>query len=356
MGLCLCTNLFAGTMGDVKNKWDVYVPNLAQSNEFTAGALFLRPNGSNDYAVLVYPFNPNVTAPILSPSWESKGINPDFSAGFTLNFRHVFPNSGNDVNLHWDRVHTTDRGTFPVIVGAPPADEFTGPNWEIGPNEGVVSGTNGKVTYNYDSFNAEIGKYVDFDPNLKSHIFMGISTVWLKQQMETNFYGVDPILGPFLFNITTASKFTGTGLRVGLDGEYNGFYGINPVGLLAVNILVGSQQPSTFTEATGGVSRKAGIPINSQFVSHKSYIQMVPGFDAKLGLKYAHQFVNESSMSIEAGYRASLYLDAIQNYVPSTTVPGSLGIVSGGMFLQSLIKTSETFSMDGPYAQLSVKM
>jgi len=174
--------------------------------------------------------------------------------------------------------------------------------------------------------------------------------------MDVNFYGIDPILGPFLFNIATTSKYTGTGLRVGMDGEYNGFYGINPVGLLAVNVLIGSQQPSTYTEATGGATRNAGIPINPQFISHKSYIQMVPGFDAKLGLKYSHQFINEASISLEAGYRASLYLDAIQNYVPSTTVPGSLGIVSGGVFLQSLIKTSETFSMDGPYAQASIKM
>ena len=174
--------------------------------------------------------------------------------------------------------------------------------------------------------------------------------------MGANFYGVDPILGPFLFNITTTSKYTGTGLRVGIDGEYDGVYGIKPVGLLAVNILIGSQQPSTITNATGGISRAAGIPVNTQFIAHKSYIQMLPGFDAKLGLKYTHQNSNKTLISIEAGYRASLYLDAIQNYVPSTTVPGSLGIVAGGVYLQSLIKTSETFSMDGPYAQASIKM
>jgi hypothetical protein len=40
LSLGLSANLFAGTMGDIKDKWDVYVPNLAKSNEFTAGALF----------------------------------------------------------------------------------------------------------------------------------------------------------------------------------------------------------------------------------------------------------------------------------------------------------------------------
>ena len=167
---------------DVKSgRFDIYVPDLPASNEFTAGALFLRPGGSNDYAVLTSPYNSLVADPILSPSWQREGINPDFSTGFTLNFRHVFPNSGNDINFYWAHLQTSDSATVPVVRGVPPAFQMTGPDWNIGPDSsGIYSGA-GQVENHYDVFNAEVGKYVDFDPNFTSRFFTGISGVWLQQ-------------------------------------------------------------------------------------------------------------------------------------------------------------------------------
>ena len=98
-----------------------------------------------------------------------------------------------------------------------------------------------------------------------------------------------------------------------------------------------------------------GIPVNHQSIKHKDYTQYVPAIDAKLGLKYFKQFSNEKLFSIEAGYMSSIYINAIQSYVPSTTAPGTLGLVVGATYLQSLIKTTESFSLDGPYVTLSLK-
>ncbi len=349
--------VMAGEMGAVKEeKFAVYVPNLPSSNEFTAGALFLRPGGSNDYAVLVSPFNPNVATPILSPSWQPEGINPDFSAGFLLNYRHVFSNSGSDINIYWAHLRASDNSSFPVNRNAPPAQQMTGPFWDIGPNAGPTSVASGQLKSDYDVLNVEIGKHVNFDPNLESRFFAGISGLWLQSKTIANFAGIDPILGLYHFGITTSTKYNAAGFRLGMDGEYQGWYNINAVGLLAGNIFIGSLQPSTTTEGAGSILATAGIPVNHQSISHKSFTQVVPSLDAKLGLKYSQQYANDKSFAIEAGYMASIYVNAIQNYVPSTLVPGSLGIVSGSVFLQSLIKTTESFSVDGPYITVSLKM
>ncbi|CEK09942.1 Lpg1974 family pore-forming outer membrane protein [Legionella hackeliae] len=346
----------AGAMGDVNNNFAVYVPNLPASSEFTAGAVFLRPGGSNDYAVLVSPFTPDVTTPILSPDWEPKGIDADFSPGFTLNYRYVFANSGTDFNLYWTHLHTSDDSTFPVNRNPPPEQQMTGPFWNVGPDAGPVSSAAGQLKNKYDVLNAEVGKHLNFGPNLKSRFFAGVSGLWLEQEIIANFGGTDPILGPFRFGISTKSTYNAAGMRLGMEGEYDGWHNINVVGLLAGNLFIGSQQPSTNSTGSGSVLAAAGIPVNYQSISHKSFVQVVPALDAKLGLKYSRQFANDKLFAIEGGYMASIYVNAIQNYVPSTYVPGSLGIVSGAMFLQSLVKTTDSFSVDGPYVTASLKI
>ena len=337
-------------------QFNVFVPNLVSSNEFTLGALFLRPGGSNDYAVLVSPFNPSVASPILSPSWETKGINPGFNPGFSLNFRHIFAESGNDINVYWAHLRTSDSDSFPVNRNPPPAQQFTGPIWNIGPDAGTTSGVNGELKNDYDVLNIEVAKHVNFEPTLKSRFFAGLSGIVLQQQTIANFIGTDPILGPYTFGITTDSKYRAVGFRFGAEGEYVTPYNVGIVGLLAGDLYIGSQKPNTSTTGTGSILDAAGIPVNNQSISHSSYVEVVPALEAKLGIKYSHPYSCDASFAIEAGYMASIYTNAIQNYVPSTYVPGSLGIVSGSVFLQSLLKSTHSFSLDGPYINISIKM
>lgn len=339
-----------------ENVFNVYVPNPPSSNEYSAGIFFLRPGGSNDYAVLVNPFNPNVADPILSPFWTVKGMDPDFSPGFSLSFRHNLAHSGSYINFHWAHLNTSDGATFPVNRQPPPAQQMTGPFWDIGPDAGTTSAARGRLKSQYDVLNAEVGKYVNLDPDFKMRIFTGISALWLHQNITANFSGTDPIYGFYTLGISTKSKFNSAGMRLGLDGEYQAWRGLNIVGLLAGNLYIGSEQPTTTTFGTGSILSNAGIPTNNQGIFHDSYIQLVPALDAKLGLKYSGKYAYNKSFALEAGYMASIYVNAIQNYVPSTYVPGSLGIVSGGIYLQSLLKATESFSLDGPYATFSIKI
>jgi len=333
----------------------VYVPNPCTANEFTVGALFLRPGGSNDYAVLVSPFNPNVATPILSPGWEPKGISPSFNANFLLNFRHIFSNSGTDLTLSWIHMRTSDNASFPVDRNPPPAQQMTGPFWNIGPDAGTTSSANGQVKYHYDVINGEIGKTINFDPDLQIRLFTGLSGLWIQQKLNADFSGTDPILDFYTFGIATKSKFSAAGVRLGFNTEYQWWQKIKFISSFAGNIFVGSQQPYTSTTGTGTVLTDAGIPVNHQFISHESYTQLVPALDGKLALKFSSNCYHKT-FSIEGGYMASVYVNAIQNYVPSTYVPDSLGIVTGSVFLQSLLKTTDSFSVDGPYVTFSLTL
>jgi hypothetical protein len=329
---------------------------LAATNEFAAGGVFLRPAGSNDYAALVSPFSPNVPDPILTPNWEAKGMDANFSAGFTLNFRHTFNQSGNDFNLSWIHLHARDDATFGVNLGPIPIQQMAGPFWAVGPNDGPTSGARGYLKSNYDVVSAEFGKQLHFEDSLYLRLFSGICGVWIHQNNTALFNGLDPVEGLFTFGITTKSKYNSGGIRFGLESDYHTWRGLSLVGLLAGNLLIGTQQPLTETSGTSNSLAAAGIGVNQQSVSHRSYVQMVPAVDAKLGLKYCHEYCPNKALSVEAGYMASMYVNVVQNYVPSTYVPASLGIVSGSVYLQSMMKTTESFSLDGPYITFALKM
>ena len=345
---------FAGGMGEVtKDNFGVYVPNLAPSYEISGGALFLRPTGNNDYGVVVSPFNPAVTLPIEDPSWQVEGINPDYSAGFFLDLRYVFPNSGSDVNLYWAHLRTNDNtSTPPLENGNPPFFQMSGPEWEIGPDANPIRNITSQAKFNYDVLNGEFGKYLNLDPNLRTRLFAGISGLWLQEQLTANFSGPTDNLN--FTNINT-SKFNGGGMRLGIDGQYPIYNNFNVVGLLAGDLFIGSQNPSSQFIGSSTLLAVSGIPTNFQSISHKSYIQLIPAVDAKLGLKYSYQSADNKTWSVEGGYMASIYVNAVQNYVPSTYVPGSAGINSGAIFLQGLIKTIENFTVDGPYVMVSFK-
>ncbi|WP_324602957.1 Lpg1974 family pore-forming outer membrane protein [Legionella drancourtii] len=85
------------------------------------------------------------------------------------------------------------------------------------------------------------------------------------------------------------------------------------------------------------------MPLNHQYISHRSYVQVVPALDAKPGLKYAYQAGNNATLTVEGGYMASIYVNAVQSDVPSTYVPGSAGMNTGAIFLQSLTKKSRVY-------------
>ncbi len=359
LGLFASANIFAGTMGPARANFDIYAPQLINSNELTGGAVFLRPTGNQDYAVLTNPFGPSAA----TPNWDVLNINTNFAPGFFFNLKHTFDNTSNDVNLYWLHLRTSNSTQHNANGGTDfPTWQMIGPNYNIGPYDSFFRVAAGTIKYSYDAINGDLGQHINIDPLLKTRLFAGISGIILQQQLNTVYNGVQRdtntggLSGFVNFPQTQESKFNGAGLRLGLDGESKAYFdNLSILGTFAGSLLIGTQYARTEFSGSSSSLQNAGITSNKQAIGNKSYANIVPAVDGKLGLKYAYQH-QDKTLTIEGGYMAAIYVNALVNYMPSTTVPPTGNTITGGIYLQSLVKTVDNFSFNGPYVSAALKM
>jgi hypothetical protein len=81
----------------------VFVPNLTPGFEFSAGLLILQPGANNLGYATVTTF-----LPLANPQWAVQVLDPDYQAGFCVGGRYVFPCSGNDIQINWEHLRTSD--------------------------------------------------------------------------------------------------------------------------------------------------------------------------------------------------------------------------------------------------------
>ena len=308
--------------------------------EFTAGALFLQPTGSNlDYAVLGFPL------PVNSPHWDVATVFPGYSTGFYLGGRYILRNAVNDLQLNWAHLSTNDADA--VHAGA---NQFTTPIFQSGPSVGQTinpasQNAYANVKFNYDIINLDAGQMVGYGYNTQLRFFAGLSGGQLKETFTTSF---QDNAKTFNISYTNKSQFTGVGPLFGVDTLYKLPYSIGVTGTLSASALIGSLNPSTTYAYTS--PQVSGI--NYQSIAPRNTTQLVPGLHGKLGLNHAHLFDNGSIWTIEAGYEYANYFNAIVAYNP-LTVFGD--VTTGTIALSSLGKTVSNFAVNGPFVNLSVQ-
>src|SRR5262249_27409223 len=159
----------------------VGVPNLTPGFEFSAGLLVLKPGADNLGYATVTTF-----LPIQSPQWAVQNVNPQYQCGFQVGGRYVLPNSGNDIQVNWDHLHTSDSAA--VAVGNP-ATQWISPFSQTGPSTSETSNEVGlfhlkaaqaQVDFHYDELNADLGQSLSIGPYTRLRLFGGLSCVWLQ--------------------------------------------------------------------------------------------------------------------------------------------------------------------------------
>ena len=326
----------------------IHVLDLPSSNEVSGGAFFMRPSGSPDYNVNTSPLNPDVPTPILSPDWAMQKINTNFTPGFFLNLRHVFSNKGSDVTVYWAHLRTTNNDNNVAANNT-----FDGPLYAIGPESFLVAQANGAINFSYDVVNGDVAKHIAIDSSLSTRFLAGITGIWLNQQLTQYFSGQQP--STFQMRTQTSSKFNGAGLRVGVDVDYQFKNQFSLVGFFASSLILGTQSPTTTFTGTSDLLVAAGIPVNHQSLTHPNFSQIIPAMDGKLGVRYSHDTLHGLVYSLEAGYQGVIYINAIQNYVPTNYADNSPGIDTGAIFLKSVARTVQDFTLSGPYITASIK-
>jgi hypothetical protein len=334
------------------NKWAQV--ELSPGFEFSAGLLILQPGANNLGYATVTTF-----LPLANPQWAVQVLDPDYQAGFCVGGRYVFPCSGNDIQINWEHLRTSDSTSVAV---SNPVTQWVSPFSQTGPSTSALpnmvglfhlKAAQGQVDFDYDMVNVDVGQTVNIGSNTQLRLLAGLSCVRLREQLISTFYN-DPTIDPTppvtapgdpslkSISLNNTSTYTGLGPRLGFTSTFNLSHGFSFVGQLNGAILAGWMQPAQYSFTAifqDGVNREQ--------ISSPSVSQVVYSVDAKVGVGYSYQFGNGSVLSFESGFKAALFIDPFSTYETSTNV---LTLDIGSLSTNSMRYTPSNFTLNGFYA------
>lgn len=311
--------------------------------------LFLQPNANNlQYAVYTTPL------PLPAPNWYAQTVKPAYRASFDLELDYHFANGTDQIALDWLDFRSNNNAQF----AATEPNTSVGPTYYFGPAEQFLLNTSASssVKFIVDDVNLVAKHLVTISQPIQIEPFLGVDAAYLKENTTNNYVGTDPVYGPYTHSTYIKSNFTGFGPRIGLDARYfaSSNYGINAS--MASSVLVGSLASSTdftsWTGYTGGILPRNNTPANTT-LSKQSQTEIVPKVDAKLGLFYTKPLHSGTSITAQAGYMFTAYINAINQVLPSTLVPGAWE--AGTVATINQAQQQSNLSLNGPYLTLALK-
>ena len=327
---------------------DSVIPQQTPGFALSITGLYLQPSASNlGYAVYTTPL------PLPAPNWQQKTVNPGYSGAFDLGLQYNLANGKENVKLDW--LHFASKDS--AAAGSSP-ETSVGPSYYYGPAEQFLlnTGANSTVKFNIDNANLVFGHLIDLTNNIQIEPFVGVSAAYLKENITSNYWGTDPVYGPYTHAVDSNSAFTGFGPRIGLDGSYfitNRFAITEGV---AGDLLAGNLKYSTdFTSWTAytGDSIHNSTPADTS-MANQTLHRIVPEVDAKIAMLYQIPFDKAGSvLTIEAGYKYAVYFNAINQVLPNTLVPGSWEAGSVAIVNQS--EQQSNIDLKGPFVSVSWK-
>ncbi len=308
--------------------------------------LYLEPSASNlGYAVFTTPL------PLPAPNWQQKIVNPSYSGAFDLGLQYNLLNGRENVKLDWLHFNSKDSAS----AGSTPLTSV-GPPYYYGPAEQFLlnTGANSTVKFNIDNGSLVFGHLIDLTNNIQLEPFIGFSAVHLKENITNNYWGTDPVYGPYTHAVYEESTFTGLGPRIGFDGDYFITNRFAITGGIAGDLLAGSLNYSTdFTSWTAytGDTAHNNTPANTS-MADQNLNRIVPEMDAKVAMLYKIPFNKSGSeLTIQAGYMYAVYFNAINQVLPNTLVPGSWEAGSVAIINQS--EQQSNIDLRGPFISLT---
>jgi hypothetical protein len=387
-GLTASLGAFAAMPTDAA-PFQLVVPNLKSGIDITLEGLYLQPTNSDlDYATVA---NTTASGLVVTNNTNVQTVDPDYNFGFRVGLGYTFEDSGNDVQLAWTHFNHTDSDSVTPDYGSVLSTRYgVGAPLFYAHNLSQNGGTevndvhaSSDVKTKLDSVDLDVGQYVDVGTRLRLRMFAGLRFAEVTSDMANTYSAndVDSTVGTKPPETTTTidtvlvenynSKFTGIGPRVGVDSVYHigNCFGI--VAHAAVALLVGeveSDSNGSFNSVrttTGGAPEvtvnltdlegDGSVTVIGTLDSNDSS-RVVPVLDAKLGLNYSHAFENESILTIEGGYQATQYIDAVDRLDGSasgvSTSPQAGPVPAS---VQSS-RTTSSVGFNGPYLSLNWKV
>ena len=307
---------------------DVDVVRRVPRFEISGSLIYLQPGAGNlEYGTLTTPL------PLVTPSWANQSLNPNFTPAFSIGARY---NAGasNDFELNWTHLTNTTNGSF----FASPA-QMVGPPYSIGPESAAYKDAFGTVHSAYDAINLAAGHTFCDACEFQLRAFGGVGIARIGQDLTGLFESPGGLASS---TNTTHSLFTGAGPRLGMEGQY-ALGDFRFIGELAAAALIGTEQSSiNFTT----ISPAAGL--NNQSLTSPNATRVIPNIDARLAAAYVFPPSPYGVFKVEAGYRASVYFDVVNQYT-LTQVPTMLMLPPQGIYLATQLHSQSSFVDQGPY-------
>jgi len=151
----------------------------------------------------------------------------------------------------------------------------------------------------------------------------------------------------FLFDGEVKSKFDGAGPLLTLDANYGLGCGFGIAGRFEGALIAGQITPTSFIAPTTVTTTSLSPSGTARTVTTTNHTpktdRLVTNVGGKLGLNYSYCFCNRSSVTLEVGYQAAKYYDAVDIIQGSFNTPEFR--VTG--------TTTENLTITGPYANLT---
>ncbi|WP_165474806.1 Lpg1974 family pore-forming outer membrane protein [Legionella nagasakiensis] len=334
-----------------------------------ASLLYLQPT-NNDLKYSVFVFN---TQP-YSQDWAYQVLNPPYAPAFELGADYSLYNSPYNASIDWLHLNTSTSASKQADPAVSLVNvEFVAPPYDVGPAVFGIKHASSTVKIDFDNIALQIGRLFTFDEGtLQARLFSGINILNLNQTVTTTFsdfpgalptsvtYGLAPD-PTYSFQTKNTSKYLGAGPDFGLQARYHMKHGFSVVTQAQGMLTVGTIRSSDHFTSTSRRLTEVGIPVSKQWVDAPTMTQVVPAFDAKLGLAYQWSSKTLSNLTVELGYRVASYINAISNVGPATLVQvgdhvATPEFATGTMAIQSTDTRQSTLSLNGPYLDFKLKM
>lgn len=323
---------------------------------------YLQPYANNlTYAIEALPFNysKDDSPAAVDPSWKVFEIPSDYHLGFDLALSGIIQPAGSRLRADWEWYHSRKE------IGRLNTDHTTdmvGSFFDIGPDSSLFKKVKGTTTFHFNEISVNYGTFVKLGKVVDANFFAGASFLALAQTRKTSFY--DPA-EQIIRTINVPDRFRGYGPQVGLDFLCHIVKGLSFVGDTRVSLFIGRFQNKTTFSTTSPSLRQLREPDpNIQTISVEKVGGIVPGLETKLGFALEFPFKGSLHLQIEAGYQASIYLNALRSIDVGSQVVvnaffdselGSQAVSADtGVYARTMQRTVSDYAMAGPYASFDL--
>lgn len=301
-------------------------------------------NGDYNYATTASAVT-TVAPTVIFTEIDTKthSVDPSHGWGWEVDVAYLFPGNGNDVELSWKHLHTSESKHI-----------FQDGNFLFGPSlftpvifgfDGGWDEARGKSTNDYDHVDLVFGQKMDFAQKVTLRAFGGLRYARINQKDHGDYFAfeADGAGGVDTAAVETRAKsdFQGLGPRAGIDAKVRLGGNFSIVGTFGGALVVGQRdQKASFDLALfdDSLNVLTAVEVDSKI---RNQTIVVPELDARLGLNFAWAFNPDAALEVELGYEALNYFD-----VKNTSAVSYLDTISH----------DNDFGIHGPYLRFQLNL